>query len=212
MNQKQAGELINTYPFNLSFDIFENWEQAQNIQVSEIIKQLGTLTEREQEIIQLRYSEKLTYKEIGVRLSISPGRASEICRKGLRRMRHPSRAVRYIAVSMREHLELQKSYRQAQNEIQVLNDALKEALDNDVSLEDARDMAEYRELMERSVETLQLRSKIISYLRMHGINRLRDFKDMSFADVTKINNIGTVAAQEVLNALEKVGIKLSTKK
>lgn len=62
-------------------------EQTRNL-VSSV---LATLTQKEREVIRMRYEEEFTYKECGEHLGITCGRIRQIEVKALRKLRHSSR-------------------------------------------------------------------------------------------------------------------------
>ena len=68
---------------------FSEFEQAQTKAL--VSKAVSTLTQREQEVIQMRFTDELTYEECGKRFGVTPGRARQIEAKALRKMRHPTR-------------------------------------------------------------------------------------------------------------------------
>ena len=73
---------------------FSEVERAQT--KSLVHKALATLTQREQEVIQMRFTDDLTLDECGKRMDITGARVREIEQKALRKMRHPSRVAMFI--------------------------------------------------------------------------------------------------------------------
>lgn len=69
---------------------------AENTLIVQLTEIIGTLTEREQEIIKHRYGlmgyREKTLEEIGVKYKVSRERIRQIEAKALRKLRHPSRA------------------------------------------------------------------------------------------------------------------------
>lgn len=106
---KYSGCKNDEFPYNLTFDIFQNAEEAQNIYLPGISDILSTLTPREQNIIHKRYYEKLTLEECGKDYGIGKERVRQIQAKALRKLRHPSRKNMIIAVPISKLLEAQKN-------------------------------------------------------------------------------------------------------
>ena len=86
------------YPENLITDIGLEliFDKPEYIPLSDDQKAgldqvIGTLLEREQKMIQLRYMEKQTLQEIGEHYGLSRERVRQVIAKGLRKLRHPSR-------------------------------------------------------------------------------------------------------------------------
>lgn len=58
---------------------------------------LSELSEREEEMIRLRYEKKMSYKQIGVKYGVTQGAVRNVVERALRRLRHPYRSsfIRY---------------------------------------------------------------------------------------------------------------------
>ncbi len=68
---------------------FSEFEQAQTRAL--VSKAVSTLGQRAQEVIQMRFTDELTYEECGKRLGITRERVRQIEAKALRVLRHPTR-------------------------------------------------------------------------------------------------------------------------
>lgn len=55
---------------------------------------LNTLLGREKKVLELRFFERMTFKQIGLLLRLTSSRVAQICNKALRKMRHPVRSER----------------------------------------------------------------------------------------------------------------------
>lgn len=89
-----------SYPENLLTDIglalvFDKPEYTplEDDRMAGLAHALRTLSEREREMIHLRYEEKKTLQEIGNQHSLSRERVRQVIAKGVRKLRHPSRTV-----------------------------------------------------------------------------------------------------------------------
>ena len=69
--------------------------QVQQVLTSERLNAaLDTLNPQEREVIQARFFQDETYREIGERLGISHTRAQQLAERGLCRMRHPAKELK----------------------------------------------------------------------------------------------------------------------
>lgn len=73
---------------------FSNIEHEQTYKL--ISTALSTLTKREQEVIQMRFTDELTYEECGKRFGVSRERVRQVEAKALRKLRHPARVGMFI--------------------------------------------------------------------------------------------------------------------
>lgn len=88
-----------TFPENILEEIRINKVSEKKIEYSELtvdqVKGLryavSQMKDRDSMILSCRYEDKMTYKEIGERFSISGERAQQLVAKGLRKLRHPMR-------------------------------------------------------------------------------------------------------------------------
>lgn len=81
---------MNEYPANLLKEVYgEN--QPIEYDVCGLEMALQSLTERENFVLSERYTRLMTYDKIGKSLGVSRERIRQICKKALRKLRHPSR-------------------------------------------------------------------------------------------------------------------------
>lgn len=87
------------YPYNLVRAIYlddkNDDTHAKQIDKDGLIKSLETLTDREKELIQLRFEQQLTYQACGKKLNINPQKARNIIEKGVRKLRQSFRRKYY---------------------------------------------------------------------------------------------------------------------
>src|SRR5690606_32754036 len=87
------------YPYNLVRAIYlddkNDDTHAKQIDKDGLIKSLDTLTDREKELIQLRFEQQLTYQDCGKKLNINPQKARNIIEKGVRKLRQSFRRKYY---------------------------------------------------------------------------------------------------------------------
>lgn len=200
--------LFDIYPFNMSLDIFENAADAKAIHIDNLLDEVSQLDERNQMAIRLRYEEGLTLREVGERMGVGSERARQFIVYALRLLRNPARLKKYRAVPYIEKVVLEKENSGLEGENSTLREALEELKLSDESvIETARQVSEYKALMEMSVSELQMGHSIHSILIRAGIRKVRDLREYSVKDLIKLDGIGIKTAERVMERLEELGFK-----
>lgn len=91
-------ELFNVYPFNLSFDIFKNEEDARNIHIDSFINEIELVSEAETKILKMRYQKGLSLTKIAEHMGLSTGSVKKHIESALESLRSPSRVKYYKAI------------------------------------------------------------------------------------------------------------------
>lgn len=143
---------------------------------------LSTLSEREQEILFMRYEQELTLKCIGENVGLTRSRIQQIVQKALRRLRHPYRAayIRYGFEGYTRKMEKQKEERAAQRR--------------------------FNEEQTGCIDKLNLSVRAYNCLRRCGIATIAECATYE-GNPLKIRNLGFRSAHEVAIALRNYGIK-----
>jgi DNA-binding CsgD family transcriptional regulator len=132
------------YFINTPSDIDTREEVEKNLLTSSIKETLSTLTEREAQILYLRFFEELTLRKTGEFFNLSVERIRQIEGKALRKIRHPSRALKLVefweadpGLYKEEHDEEKIKLKEkvceiakAEAEIKAFNEECKEKADN----------------------------------------------------------------------------------
>ena len=77
-------ELIDIYPFNLANSVFQDEDAARETHLPGISAAVGTLTEREQGVLMLRFQQKKTLEQCGKEYQITRERIRQIETKAIR--------------------------------------------------------------------------------------------------------------------------------
>lgn len=143
---------------------------------------LSTLSEREQEILFMRYEKEMTLKCIGENLDLTRSRIQQIVQKALRKLRHPYRAsyIKYGFEGYTQRLEKDKKARAAQRL--------------------------FNERQTGCIDELNLSVRAYNCLRRRGISTIAECATYE-GDPLKIRNLGIHSVREVALALKEYGIK-----
>ena len=188
--------LIDIYPFNLAFGIFGNTEEAFQIYIPGIFAALDTLTEREADILQKRFGDKMTLKSIGEMHGVGAERIRQIAFKAMRKMRHPSRTNMFKAVSATELQEQNIKFQKLSQEYEILSRALELCT------------AKKATTVQSSISELDLSTRSYNCLRGAGKDTLRDITEMTRDELAKIRNMGRKSVEEVVRKIEICGLIL----
>lgn len=203
-----------TYPFNLVAAIFGECDLMDFIEkdkytftedAEEAVKEaVGTLTEREQKVIQMRYECLMTLEEIAKEFNLTRNRIRQIEARALRKLRHPSRSRAIL---------LGKDGLERREEAKAVNESIEE-------LERQREklLAEVNQLkadiydrehetspaISDGIETLELSVRSYNCLKRAGIRTIADLDlRMRDNDWFRIRNLGRKSADEIVTRMEE---------
>lgn len=206
------------YPYNLLYDICDYFRDKENMadeeldleQIKGIKYALSTLTEREQDVLSLRYEDCLTLEEIGDRYDITRERIRQIAYKGLRKLRHPSR-WNYIrdGYEMASGAIAKKLWeRYAEHYM-----ALKEEYDKRIKEFEQGNAAVMEEsVLDKGIEFLDLSIRSYNCMWRHGCRTIGAVCELTEADLCKVRNLGRKSIEEIIGALKKYGLRLKEDK
>lgn len=195
---------------------------------------LSTLTDTEQEILDLRYGltdgNRTHTKDIGIRLNLNctDNRISQYERKAMKKLNHPSRKKRIINMGIdsdREEQFIRKFFEhhdifsfsdsdglddKVKSELlEIYNDGIKEK-------ETKKEEEEYKKSVSKTeagnhsvgIEELDLSDRSFICLKRAGINTVEDLLSKSEEEIRKMRNLGKKSADEVMKKI--AGIKKTT--
>ena len=163
---------------------------------------LGTLHQREHDMIKCRYEQHTTIRNVGERYGITGNRVRQILDKSLRKLRHPTRLVYYQrgyseTVQRREDIERRAkalTEERATMDSRVYSEAVQKQIDL------IRDI---------SIAELDFPVRIYNCLTRSEIYTLGDIIDMMNSDpnnLSKIRNLGLNGQGTVLEKLKEYGL------
>jgi len=202
-------ELLNIYPFSLALRLFEDEEQALNLCLSNLPAALGLLAEKEADILQKRFRDKMTLKEISIFYGVSQSRIRQREVKALQKLRYYKNVNLLIAVPKTELIKEQEKYQRLERDFSVLEQDYKELVAKIELMTDKRtERNETATAEETPIEYLDLSMRSHNALSRAGIKTLRDITNLSMRDLLQIQNLGKTSVSNIEWVLKQYGMKL----
>lgn len=211
------------YPFNLIDAIF--WEETVWVNdedhVTGLNHALGTLSDREQKVIQMRYHDVMTLEEVAKDFGVTRERIRQIEAKAVRKLRHASRKnfilhgfiggaelkelkVREEELDKREQLieEREQALQEILNKYKPKFDAL------NINIDTPLEMIQKQVEMTVGIEDMDLSVRSYNCLKRVGINTVLDLINMvegdDYLDLIKTRNLGRKSLTEILGKLDAI--------
>lgn len=184
-------EVPDFWPFKLMNAVFGDSQAFHNAYLPGIYEAVNSLYDREKIVLLMVFKDHCTRKEIGDVLECSAERVRQIEAKALRKLRHPARSKKMLAVSKAEFNQIEADKNLAMVELNHLKN-------NDVPIEQ----------MSVLIENLDLSVRAFNCLKRAGINTLGDIEAKGAHGLIRVRNIGRKAFNEVVDKVNSLGITL----
>jgi transcriptional regulator with XRE-family HTH domain len=193
----------------------------------EILEDL--LKERERDVIFLRFGLTdgiiRTYEEIGKKYRVTRERIRQIEAKALRKLRHPPRFKKFKIIAglatdsdidkyLAEQKEAQEREKWYRDLYPVIEEEIISRIPQDTELQkrilrekDRSKLFIEQELLDRSIEDLELSVKAYNCLRSAGIDTIGEAMKKTDEELLIIKNFGRKSLREVKEALYQLGLK-----
>lgn len=195
MDEKKG--IMEIYPYNLITDLGIDPVKVNPFWLMQTVT--NTLTEREAEVVHLRYSDGYTCKQIGEAIGLSGSRAQQILAKIKRKLRNPIRSCKYIAVSRFEYDSVKNELASTKAQLLYVNDLLKKREYENLPITPENDI---------SLEELDLSVRAYNCLHRHGFEKLSDFFGVTQAELAGVRNLGRKCLNEIVEKLKTYGIDI----
>lgn len=186
-----------TFPENILEEIGINKVSEKKIdysrltddQIKGLLYAISQMKRRDSIILLCRYEDKMTYREIGERFSITSERVLQLVAKGLRKLRHP---IRYSYI-----IWGYETYTQMLSERRMQLAALKrEEIEKSSS-----------DILQTDVSVLQLTIRTWNILNRNGIHTVGELISILVEDKEGLGiRIGRNSLSEVVCKLEELGL------
>lgn len=216
-------DLLSYYPYNLAAAVgfynenlntpekrAEALETVYKIYIPAVLKSVGTLTEREQKVLHLRFENGLTYEQCGYQLKVTRERIRQVEAKALRKLRHPRHWKQWKMDTMKTAWDIAVERDNLKLEIINLQQELEKVVratgyDDKRINQTLKDVEPPEDL---SIDYLELSVRSWNCLHRAGFTKLSDFDGKTVADLMKVRNLGKKSMLEVLERLKEHGVIL----
>lgn len=152
------------------------------------------LSEREMEIIRLRFDRRMTLEEVGMELGVTRERVRQLESKALRKLTNHIRELQCVPVSELDTMRKEIA-------------ALKRMVDAQQQLVD-----KHEQLMARPITELDLSVRAYNCLKRAGIDTFGDLCSLTDAKVQRLRNLGMKSYREICDAMKEAGLKFAEEK
>jgi len=180
---------------------------------------LSTLAEREQMVIKEKYYEDKTFEEIAKPYHVTRERIRQIESKALRKLRHPSRKNILLNGKAVYDAEMELRELHSQNELRIIElkkeeekrireELIKMRSEGGFENSPYADHPSPSDLMDVDICELELSVRSYNVLRRAGINTIGEITNLSYADLSRLRNMGRKSADEIATKLKELGLEL----
>lgn len=142
---------------------------------------LSTLSEREQEIVRLRYQERLPLREIGLAIGVTAERIRSLGDRILRKLREP-RVLGYIKYGKYGYEALVAQREEEKRKADVSNQ------------------------LQMNLEELDLTIRSFNCLKKRGCNTVGDIVKLTEEEIIETKNLGRKSMIEIAEKLRSIGV------
>lgn len=202
-------DITSYWPYNLALAVAGGEdEKFFNIYVPGILESLTELTEREQEVLKMRFMSGMTLDECAAVMSVGRERIRQIEAKALRKLRHPMRFKRWHLDTMDKAIEEAKERSRLELENAVLRSKLKSLEVPEEEFMNLPESARLPKPTDVDIGEMELSVRSYNCLKRAMINNISDLEGMTVDDLMKVRNLGRKSMEEVIAKAKEWGIEI----
>ena len=197
-------DIANIYPWNLALMVMigsnteeekaKKHDELYRVYVPALLDAVNELTDRERDILEMRYKHGMILEQCGKRFGVTKERVRQIEAKAIRKLRHPRYAKTYIMDTYGKAVKLQFEVERLKSE----NEDLRHLLDVRKGIEEEKPVV--------SIDEMELSVRAYNCLKRAGIDTLDDIRGLTIERLVNIRNLGRKSAKEVIAKAKEYGI------
>ena len=169
-----------------------------------------TLTEREKQVLEMRYRYGLTLEDVGKSFGVTRERIRQIEAKAVRKLRHPGRLANYACVPYK----LYKKEAEARMRAEERLDWFMQHAEYRVRMEADADGEMVEELMPKSpldmgIADMDFTVRTYNCLLRAKVMTAGAITKLSEREIYRIRNLGEKSIDEIVNKIHALGLKMS---
>ena len=185
-------------------DLSEARDLADHVYAPAVMESINSLTERERNVIIMRFDNMMTLEEIGKEFKVNRERIRQIEARALRKLRYPSRWKKWRKDTMDKAMKAEAECFVLKAENQVLREKLR-TIKEAVGIKETPE-EKYSEI---SLDDLEMSVRLYNILKRNSVRTLADLTTgWTKKRVYTTRNMGRRTADELLDILEKHSIFL----
>lgn len=184
----------------------ETYEPLTDDQIEGLWFAISTLKDNEEKVLKIRYEEHKTLEECGREMELSKERVRQMAKKGIRKLRHPSRSV-YIREGYQAYLERKEQERiHLQKKLNLMTDEERMDFLEGISVYEVGFSARsYNCLCRAGLRSL---ADVVRKVD-EGNEEIVTGWGVRRKGLLSIRNLGRKSAMEILNKLEEYGVDVA---
>jgi len=200
-------DITSYWPYNLAIAVAGGTdEKFFQVYVPGIMESLTELTDREQNVLKMRFMSGMTLEECAKAMNVGRERIRQVEAKALRKLRHPRHWKRWHLDTMEKAIEEGKERSRLELENEILRSKLKNFMPEKDFMNPPEEPEPPKDLL---IDDLELSVRSWNCLCRAGLRNVKDLSKISKAQLMKVRNLGRKSYEEVLEKLREVGIELA---
>ena len=159
------------------------------------------LTDREQQVIRMRFKHHMTLEAVGRELCITRERVRQVEAKALRKLRHPRHWRHWQLDTMERYIAAEEKAARYELECMHLQSLIQKQAEEP-------EPEEKPILGEIGIDEMELSVRSYNCLRRGGYRTVADLVGKTYADLAKVRNLGRKSVEEVVKKAREYGIEI----
>lgn len=196
-------DITSYWPYNLAIAVAGGTdEKFFQVYVPGILESLTELTDREQNVLKMRFMSGMTLEECGKEIGTQRERVRQVEAKALRKLRHPRHWKRWHLDTMEKAIEEGKE----RSRLELENIRLRSMIPEEVM--NPPEEPERGNPTDVDIGDMELSIRSYNCLKRAGINKICELDGMTREKLMKVRNLGRKSMDEVIAKAAEWGIEI----
>ena len=196
-------DIYGRYPWNLAAAVGDIKEEdagkLYGIYIPAVIASMEDLTDRECEVLTMRYKHHMNLEDTGKAFGVTRGRIRQVEAKALRKLRHPGHWKHWKLDTMERYIDAENKAAKLELENMRLRSMVHEP----------EPEPEKKNIYNVTIEDMELSVRSYNCLRRAGYDTLGDLVGKTTADLAKCRNLGRKSMEEVIAKAKEYGVVIA---
>lgn len=202
-------DITSYWPYNLAVAVAGGTdEKFFQVYVPGIMESLGELTDREQNVLKMRFMSGMTYEECAKAMNVCRERIRQVEAKALRKLRYPRYWKRWHLDTMEKAIEEGKERSRLELENEIMRSKLKSLEVPEKDFMNLPESARLPKPTDVDIDEMELSIRSYNSLKRAMINNISDLEGMTVDDLMRVRNLGRKSIEEVMAKAKEWGIEI----